>query len=320
MSKNCLRKYPLQITHCIIMLREKFTFGLMGLLLAPSSVAAAPKEPLRLTPSAKWHVDYAEDRCRLARRFGTDDQQTYAFFDRFGPGDSFMLTLSGQPFKISPSDTSVAIEFGPSEQKQDVEFFKGNIDKNVPALISMSKINVAGPTEEEIKANRKNDWQTWVSPAPVESARLAAIRYLSIGKPLRQAVILETGAMDKPLAALDKCVDELMTHWGIDVEKHKTLTREVVPLKSPGSWLGSNDYPTKMLHEGQPSIVEFRLNIGIDGVPTACHIQLTTRPKEFDTAVCKALMRRARFSPALDATGQALPSYWRSTVRFQIPY
>jgi hypothetical protein len=74
-----------------------------------------------------------------------------------------------------------------------------------------------------------------------------------------------------------------------------------------------------MLGIGQPAIVEFRLSIGADGVPLACHIQETTRPKEFDNAVCKSLMRRARFEPALDATGTAITSYYRNTVRFQIP-
>jgi hypothetical protein len=74
-----------------------------------------------------------------------------------------------------------------------------------------------------------------------------------------------------------------------------------------------------MLSAGQPAIVEFRLSVSADGVPTSCHIQLTTRPKEFDAAVCDSLMRRARFTPALDAEGKPLISYYLNTVKFALP-
>jgi hypothetical protein len=121
------------------------------------------------------------------------------------------------------------------------------------------------------------------------------------------------------MESLDKCIDELLTHWGIDVEKHKNLKRSPVPAQNPGRWIYSSDYPMDMLQIGQPALVEFRLSVSEDGKPTACHIQATTRPKEFDDAVCKSLLRRAAFEPALDSEGKPIASYWRSRVRFQIP-
>lgn len=125
--------------------------------------------------------------------------------------------------------------------------------------------------------------------------------------------------MRGPFSALDTCIDNLLTSWGVDIEKHKTLGRAVTPLDSPEKWIVSSDYPSNMLSAGQPALVNFRLSIGPDGVPTACHIQATTRPKEFDNADCKSVMRRARFSPALDATGQPLVSYYQNDVYFRLP-
>jgi outer membrane biosynthesis protein TonB len=125
--------------------------------------------------------------------------------------------------------------------------------------------------------------------------------------------------MRAPLAALDTCIDNLLTSWGIDVEKHKTLSQQTKPLKSPAKWVVSSDYPVGMLSAGQPALVNFRLSIGPDGAPTGCYIQATTRPKEFDNAVCKSVMKRARFSPALDAQGQPLASYYQNSVYFEIP-
>jgi Gram-negative bacterial TonB protein C-terminal len=285
---------------------------------AGPSFAQAAKEPLSLKPSSAWHVDYADDRCRLARQFGEGEEQVFAFFDRYGPTEYFRLTVAGKPVKTSAEKAEVSVQFGPSEAEQKILFFNGKLGKQ-PALIFAGSMRIAPATASEFAAATKSDDDDWIDFAPISEARQKAIRYLTVGKPLRRAVTLETGSMRAPLVALDKCIDNLMTTWGIDTEKHKTLTRKTQPQQSPGKWVVSSDYPLNMLASGQPAIVEFRLSVGADGVPSACYIQSTTRPKEFDDAVCKSVMRRARFDPALDAEGKPLASYYRNTVRFQIP-
>jgi len=280
--------------------------------------AQTKKEPLVLKPASTWHVDYAEDRCRLAREFGTGDERVYLFLDRYGPTEYFRLMLAGKPARPSVEKGDATLQFGPGEAEQKILSWQGNLGK-MPALILASSIRVAPPTPAEYAAATKSDKDEWIDYAPVDEARQKAIKYLAVGKPLRRPVTLETGSMRAPFVALDKCIDNLMTTWGIDTEKHKTLTRSVQPRQSPAKWVVSSDYPLNMLASGQPAIVEFRLSVGADGVPSACHIQSTTRPKEFDDAVCKSVMRRARFDPALDGAGKPLASYYRNTVRFQIP-
>lgn len=297
---------------------RKIIAALTLIATATPAFAQSAKEPLMLKPTSAWHVDYADDRCRLARQFGAGDELVYAFFDRYGPTEYFRLMLAGKAMKTSIEKADAAVRFGPAEAEQQILFFRGDLNK-LPALIFASSIRLASPTAAEFAAATKSDDDGWIDYAPIGEARQKVVKYLTVGKPLRRAVTLETGSMRAPFVALDKCIDNLMTTWGIDTEKHKTLTRKVKPRQSPGRWVVSGDYPLDMLASGQPAIVEFRLSVGADGVPTACHIQSTTRPKEFDDAVCKSVMRRARFDPALDATGKPLASYYRNTVRFQIP-
>lgn len=285
---------------------------------ATPAVAQSSKGPLALKPSSAWHVDYADDRCRLARQFGEGDEQVYAFFDRYGPTEYFRLTVAGKPVKTFVEKADASVQFGPAEAEQKILFYNGNLGQR-PALIFAGSMRIAPATASEFAAATKSDDDDPVDFAPIGEARQKAVRYLAIGKPLRRSVTLETGSMRGPLVALDKCIDDLMTTWGIDTEKHKKLTRKLKPRQSPGKWVVSSDYPLDMLASGQPAIVEFRLSVGSDGVPSACHIQSTTRPKEFDDAVCKSVMRRARFDPALDAEGKPLASYYRNTVRFSIP-
>lgn len=290
-----------------------------ALLVMPHALVAAPKEPLRLKPSMPWNVDFAEGRCRIARVFGADKERVFMFLDRYGPGEYFRLTVAGKPMQTWHDKGDATVQFGPAEKEQQLDFLAGTLDK-FPALIFTSRTRVAPPSDEELAAiARRSPDDEWIELAPVSEARLKAISNLTIGKPLRRPVVLEAGSMRGAFKVSNACIDNLMATWGIDVEKHRTMLRMPTPQKPPSRWIVSSDYPVKMLRVGQPAIVEFRLSIGPDGVPLACHIQETTRPKEFDNAVCKSVMRRARFEPGLDATGTAITSYYRNTVRFQIP-
>lgn len=272
-------------------------------------------EPVKLKATSAWNVDYAEERCRLARRFGEGDQVAFLFMDLYGPSEYFRLTIAGKPIKISATRGEATVQFGPGEQEQQLAFLNGNLGKE-PALVfsSSSRIAPASAAEKLAIKNRKTD--EWVMIQPISEERKKAVQYLRIGRPLRKPLMLETGSMRAPMAALDSCIDNMLASWGVDVEKHRQLQQQATPLQSPEKWVVSSDYPIRMLSEGQPALVSFRLNIGTDGVPTACYIQATTRPKEFDNAVCKSVMKRAKFSPALDAEGKPLASYYQNNVYF----
>lgn len=285
--------------------------------LFTSAQAQAEKEPLRLKQTSQWNVDYGDERCRLIRKFGEGEQHVYAIFDQFGPGDYFRITLAGKSVSTAVLDGEVSIQFGPNEAEQRMGFYKGDLGKD-PAMVFQIQGRLAPLTAAELSANDKAKNREWTAPAPISVERQAAIRTLTIGKPLRRTVILETGPMRKPLEAMGTCIDTMIASWGVDVERHKKLTRAVEPTVSPGKWVVSNDYPEKMLSQLQSAIVEFRLSIDTEGNPTQCVIQLTTRQKEFDKAVCDSLMRRAKFLPALDEEGKPLASYYRNSVQFAI--
>ena len=154
---------------------------------------------------------------------------------------------------------------------------------------------------------------------PIGMEREAAVTFLALDKPLRKPLILDTGAMYKPLAALSQCTENLVARWGIDVKRHADRSQNVVPINNPGYWVTSADYPQDMLRKSQPGLVAFRLIVDEAGNPTSCHIPPTNREKGFDAVVCAALMKRAKFSPALDNQKKPMISYYISRVRFQIP-
>jgi hypothetical protein len=285
---------------------------------ASSAQAFAEKEPLRLKPSSKWVANFGETGCYLIREFGEGENKSTLMMSRYSPTESFGMTLGGKLFRQN-GERDVMLQFGPTEAEQKAMFLAGSRADKAPAMVLSSDIRFALPSEAERAAFAASNNMDYSVFSKIGPDRQKKITFLKIGKPLRQQVIFETGPMDKPIAVMDKCIDSLMATWGIDVEKHKKLTRAVAPKSNPGNWVKSSEYPLDMLSEGQPAIVEFRLDISEIGEATACHIQATTRPKEFDNAVCRALMRRAEFTPALDAEDKPLKSYWKSTVRFALP-
>lgn len=297
---------------------RKFVVATFALLLW-SHPASAAKDPIYLEPSSQWILRYEDDACKLIRTFGEDENKVVVVMSRYGPGDPFNLTLAGKPVKVNRNRRDIKIQFGAHEGLQKIQYMSGTMS-DLPALIILDKVRIAAPTAAE-KAARDN-WKPDSNPVTfgeIDDHRYTAAEYLLVNRPHKAPVYLVTGSLGKPFAAFSNCIDELLSHWGIDVEKHKNLSRSVTPLKSPARWVRPKDYPVQMLRQGRQAIVEFRLSVGPDGKATQCHIQQSTRPQEFDDAVCKSLLKRAEFDPALDADGNPIASFWRNTVQFQIP-
>ncbi len=289
------------------------------MLTLPVVPALAAKPPLELTPSSKWQVNYADDSCRLARQFGTGDEEIIFVLDKMGPSEHFKLTLAGKYFRRFRYDTDIFTMFGPSEQKQKVAFFSGDFGKGLPALIQRSTMRFTPITDAEAKMAEKAKPEDQFELQPIGKDREAAITFMDIGQFKNPSIRLQLGSMEKPLAALSKCTEGLLRNWGVDIVKHATLNKKAVPLKSPANWLVPADYPQKMLQQGQRGVLYVRLSVDETGLPSQCHIQLSTRPQEFEEAVCNGLKRRARFSPALDADGKPIASYWQSGIVFDMP-
>lgn len=264
---------------------------------------------MRLAPSSSWHIDYADDYCRLARVFGTDSQKVTLLIDRFAPGARFRLTLVGPMMKRSGPDGTATVRFGSVLPEQKLYFHTGDFDKDVPAWVFSPSIRL-----RPLPTGKDPD-----SPAapPAFEADEASVTEIAIDGPQRRDFILQTGSMQKSFAALRNCTDNLVASWGVDVERYRDAVWPV-PLSSPATWVTGADYPPGMVRTFQPGLVEFRLSIDPTGKVTECRIQQSTNPDGFNDAVCKAMMRRARFQPARDKKGEPVASFYQNGVRFMI--
>ena len=102
----------------------------------------------------------------------------------------------------------------------------------------------------------------------------------------------------------------IVESWGLDPAQQKTLSRYPTPIARPTNWLATSANPPPALRTGEETRVNFRLIVGADGKPEKCNVQSAIVDTGFEEGACRALMRRTRFKPALDAQGTPVRSFY----------
>jgi len=92
-----------------------------------------------------------------------------------------------------------------------------------------------------------------------------------------------------------------------------------VPKGNPGSWATTDDYPSRALREEKEGVTRFTVQVGPDGRVTNCSVTGSSGTPELDDAACRAITRRARFTPATNGEGQPVAGSYSNSVRWQIP-
>ena len=88
----------------------------------------------------------------------------------------------------------------------------------------------------------------------------------------------------------------------------------VRPKSNPAYWVRAEDLPKI---DQKVALTTFDLTVDRSGQPASCSIVVASGSENLDTAVCKALMKRARFRPSIDANGNTTASVFRERVAWR---
>ena len=289
----------------------------MGLTLGLAMPAGAEEaQPRRLTAATKWRMNYNKDSCLLSRQFGEGKEEVLMLMEQFQPGETFRLTLKGTPVQTSNEAHDIRIRFGPDEDWQTVSHYRGYSRDKRPITFILPTVRMAADPKVD-KPAPSNKARAHATMTPEQENRVTAF-YFDARRGSRDMTALELGSMGEPMAALRKCMDALVTKWGLQPEEQKQLFRPVVPKTDERKWLNSNDYPMAGLLARKRAIVDYRLMIDAEGKVSGCSIQSTVGGAEFEEVVCDRLLKRASFELALNAEKQPVASFYADTVRFDI--
>jgi hypothetical protein len=271
----------------------------MAAMMVPASGHA---KIIDLAPATPWNAQFEPESCRLSRSFGPESERVTLIYEFFSPQANGSLTLIGKRLYNSALYGEARIWFGDARPLQSSPVLNATTG-GVPTWISNLVPLTAGQ-------------QTAANAQPDPSAE-ATIDRLTLDSPFTGTVVLHTGAMDQPMKIVRTCFDAMVTAWGLDPAVQRNLSHQPEPITRPGTWVNDNDYPRKALDSGSSGLLRFRLMVDASGNPTACIIQKKTKPDDFMPIACRLLMSRARFKPAIDATGKPVTSYFANTIRFQ---
>ncbi|MWV29369.1 TonB family protein [Aurantiacibacter rhizosphaerae] len=286
-----------------------------AMALAPVTVAAAQEndEWVRVPPSSRWIADFAEDSCALRRTFEDGERRFLLELRQFQPQTGMQIIVASDMDR--KKFRGVRLGFVPDTQIQEHQramaididgYGEGVLDHITPYTEDLRKL------AEELR-DAQSVSHVWTDEQ--RNARESEIDGIAIQLAYSDDIVLETGPMHDPFKIMRTCMDDLLGHWGIDAEAHRSLLRKVRPLNQE-RWVRPiiQNYPHEMLRNGEQAVVHVRLNVSAEGKPTDCTIQLPMSNPVFDRTSCAKLMKYAEFEPAIDSNGDPIDSVWITNV------
>ncbi len=277
-------------------------FRFAGLLAMVGSVASAqvasPAAPIPtnvLRPDGPWNVDYAPDECRLIRAFGKDDKQIILRLARGSGLREFDFVVAGPSIPKLQLRLSGAIRLSPQGIEQKSQGYSMPLPNTKMRFVRFYDL----------------DTSIFHSITGSQILEVTADKAFSVS-------LLLTGS-HAAIDALNTCYDDLLVSWGLDPAKLREPKFLPTPTGNPGNWATTSDYPKEALRNNLAGEVRFMVIVDEQGKTRDCKVVHGSGVPMLDQTTCSLILRRARFKPARDASGNAMVSYYVNRVRWMIP-
>jgi hypothetical protein len=273
--------------------------AVIGLLGAP---VAQAQEAAVFRPIGGWTADFGDDYCRLVRTFSDGKDEVSLALQRTQPGSFVQLLFVGDGIKTFRGADQIGYAFQPSSSARETRYVRSETTDGKQFLstealtLTPFAFTPGAPPPPYSRA------------AELEAAR--GINAVALDKGLTDPVRFETGSLRAPIEVMQACADDLLVVWGLDVEKHKTMTAGPIPNPAPGGVLPQGTIPFSEFGKLGGGANQIRLLIGADGKPTSCAIHSPSLSETLNQRICGLIMEKATFQPAKDAAGQAMASFW----------
>jgi hypothetical protein len=285
-----------------------------AIIVSPKSVQA--NEPRVFVGASAWAMNYAEDSCQLTRDFAYGDEVITLSLERLQPGDTVELSLASDELRRAPREFTTKFQFAPGAVQFESRQFQGKLEDGRDYFgLGPVRLGIAAAPFGDAGQVQQAATSVYRPTDELEAAQ--KLEALTFTEGFTKDFRLDLGPMAPPIKAMQACMEELLIHWGVDVARHRTLTRPAVPAEDPQTWVTPADFPVDQRQRRRGGFNTVRLLLDAAGKPTHCEVQ-RAGADSFNSAACRILMEKGRFEPALDASGQPMPSYYVANFQFQL--
>lgn len=267
-----------------------FFYSLLAAAAAASAPAAAPSKPA----PGRWIVDWGEQRCSLVRDTGGDAPVSLMVRTVPGAGQAELWLLDPKwrgpvfsrwkPFEISLQPSGFRV----TAQALSVRYRGQN------------GIAVTNVDEGFLKA-------------------LPGSALVRIENGKRTVAEVDLPASARAVAALRECEATVLRDWGLDPAVIASLRQGPQPIDDIPGRFRDDDYPMEAVRARQSGSVLVRLMVGADGRIGECVVVESSGAAVLDQRTCHVLLRRARYRPALDASGAPTRALAALRVHWLLP-
>lgn len=264
--------------------------------------AGAQEDPRSFAMQGSWSLDAGDDYCRLAAVFANGDDEIAFALERNRAEKFARLILVGDAIVPFRGADAIGYRYLPEDVQRMAPFLRSETaDGRAYFNLGLIPFDVVPSGPPDMVAVYDRD---------AELAFATGINALQIDEGLRDSIRIETGYMRGPIQALQACTDDLLRVWGLDYVAHQTMTRRATPVGPAYEWLAPGtiapgDFP--LLGGGANSV---RVMVSGEGEPTDCQVHWPSLDEDTNSSICEQIMENGEFTPALDAAGNPMASYW----------
>ncbi|GAA0265421.1 hypothetical protein GCM10009127_00810 [Alteraurantiacibacter aestuarii] len=286
------------------------------------------------TQSGPWSLDFGDDYCQLASIYSNGDNEIALALERNRADNSVRMILVSDSIRTFRAADQIGYSYLPSGGERTARYIKsetpdgrdyfnfGNIIIGPDPFAGFGAGGPGGPggpgpgpggPPPGAGAGAQGADAPFVQPPYDRAAELefaAGINGIAFDEGLLRGFSLQTGSLRAPLEALQTCMDDLLVTWGLDYEKHRTMTRRAAPVGQAFEWIPRGTVGFQEFGAFGGARNPFRVMIDAQGKPTSCTVHWPSLAERKNEAICKGIMENGSFTPALDADGQPMASYW----------
>ena len=273
-----------------------------GTAIAPAQAQSA--DSLELRPAGGWTADFADESCALRRNFSDGTTSVVFEMSQVAPGNAVEVAVASPT--LAARHRAPRTQFLPGDSPSEALFYRPFTTDD--GLQGFAVDDTMVPPEERPRPPKADGDFIW--PQAARDQRERTITGYSVARVFDKDLILQTGSLHEPMKVMRACLDDLIQQWGLDPVAHHTLSRPAT-VNFDAGWVGGIiRQQASLVNDRGPISARARLLVDESGKVTGC--RLLNMPSDTGAArdFCDMMQKRARLTPALDAGGQPIKSFY----------